>query len=302
MKSILIGKALRLLIVVAFVAPGIAAPARVDIVQPRDTEAWKENYEKRHPGIKVGPPVGSKKFEPKFSDLNYDGRFPIDGLPPEQLREIKLDCRGRCPGFDGLRIVDMSKPVPAHQCVRDALSALAQWRMYCDIPNPSSRSLCWTRAPSIDRCCGEWIEEGVVSPYSSYGPMMERHKQYIGNLEYWVWSPITKQRKNKQKKVVKMKRVIRPGWDEYNSEDKICKQWRPRNDVEYSYFVNHLPAWNLFDADQNGKVLGLDFDWYEPQGPGRKYSMGATRSAPLHATIEIEADGIVNGNSAMERS
>jgi hypothetical protein len=299
----LVGKALLLFVVViALVDPGIAAPAPVDMIQARDTEDWKENYEKEHPGLKVGPLVSSKEFEPKFSDLNFDGRFPTDGIPRDQLREIKLDCRGRCPGFDGLRIVDMSRPVPAHHCIRDALSALAQWRMYCDIPNRSSRILCWTRAPSIDRCCGEWIEEGAVSPYSSYGPMMKRHKQHIGNLEYWVWGPIIKERKNKQKKTVKMRRVIRPGWDEYNSEDKICKQWRPRNDVEFSYFINHLPAWNLFDADENGKVLGLDFDWFEPEGPGMRYSMGAKRRAPLDVTLEIEAEGNVHGNSTMEGS
>lgn len=303
MKSRLISKALHLLVVVvALVDPAIAAPAPLDVVQARDTEDWTGKYEKEHPGTKVGPIVGYKEFEPKFSDIDYDGRFPIIGVPRDQMREIKLDCGGRCPGFSELRIVDMSKPAPRHTCVRDALSALAQWRMFCDIPSPSARPICWTRAPSIDRCCGEWVEEGEVSPYSSSGPMIKRHKEHIGSLDYWVWAPVTKMGKNWQKKTVKMRRVIRPSWEDYSSVDKICKLWRPRNEVEYSYFVNHLPAWNLFDADVNGKVLGLDFDWWEPEGLGRKYSRSSEwkRDALLHAALEIE--DTVNGNSTMESS
>ncbi|KEF60629.1 uncharacterized protein A1O9_02190 [Exophiala aquamarina CBS 119918] len=264
MKSVLIGNGSLLLVVVdTLIGLGAAAPSPLRTIQQRDTSnwTWEEKYEHENPGAIVGPLVGVRNLDLDISLLNWDGRFPIPKeTPPDQVHKMKLDCRGSCKKWDGTRMVDMSNPVPAHSCVRDSLAALAYWRMFCDVNHKHERPECWTRAPSIKRCCGAWYEQGK----SPYAPLMKKHKEVIGGLEYWVFTPVREHRKN-----MDMEQVIRPDWDQYNTKDKICRKWRPGNDAEFSYFINNLPAWNLFDADTNGTVLGLSYDWYDPEGPGR---------------------------------
>lgn len=264
MKSVLIGKVSLLLVVVdTLIGLSAAAPSPSRTIQRRaDTTNWEGNYEKEHPGHIVGPLVeirDSERIDPDL--LNWEGRFPIEkGVPPSQVREIDLNCRGKCKGYNGRRLVDMSKPMPTHSCIRDSLAALAYWRLYCDVQHKILRWECWTPAPSIARCCGQWLEQGK----SDYPPMMKKYKEVIGGLEYYVFKPDRKLHGD-----VDMEHVIRPGWDQFKSKDSVCAQWRPGNEEEFSYFINNLPSWNLYDADNNGTVLGLNYPWYEPQGPGR---------------------------------
>lgn len=275
MKSILIGKALFCLeAILTLVSLGVAAPTPsqttdVDFNRTGAFMPWMEQYEKDHPGSKVGPYVGSMSAIPETGRIDIDGNFDLSGVPIKYQHRIELDCNGGCRNkFAQRRMVDTRELKKAPTCVLETLAAVAHYRFFCERTKRMDNVACWTqKEPTIDICCGEWVE----SPAPKTGPnltvpVMKKRQETIHDLKYWVFSPITEKRKNKQGKKVMMERVIGTHWEHLKADLPGCPNFKPRDKFEYKYFTNHLQSWALFDADWTGKVNGLDYNWYEPIG------------------------------------
>ncbi|OQV01169.1 hypothetical protein CLAIMM_06571 [Cladophialophora immunda] len=145
---------------------------------------------------------------------------------------VTIPCQGDC---DNVKANPPSSlPQPQHTCVREALIALANWRMHCDgggIPPPK----CWTRAPSVERCCGKWV--GVNDEqYKDYPPVRTPKEVQTGETS-WEWHWDAKVDKGRRE-------VILQTVDEYHSDKTECGRWRAENEVVFSAFMQHLSEYN----------------------------------------------------------
>ncbi|KAI1610487.1 hypothetical protein EDD36DRAFT_421563 [Exophiala viscosa] len=182
-------------------------------------------------------------------------------LEPRRLRpgQVVLGCHGKCDKI--IRTIDLSLPVPSHSCVRDALTALANWRKYCDnadrwnmgvnFVNFQHTLLCFPNAPNVEVCCGKWVEKDDPK-YAVYPPRVEEDR-------FGVYHP---------SEVGTKKQVIQPGWDEYNVERDRCRRWRPENEDQYIYYMQNLDKYDIWDADDTGRVIGSNPARYNPEGVG----------------------------------
>ncbi|KAK5029906.1 hypothetical protein LTS07_005630 [Exophiala sideris] len=162
--------------------------------------------------------------------------------------EVVLGCHGKCPKI--VRKIDLSLPVPTHSCVRDALTALANWRKYCDnadrwnlgknFANAQNVILCFNHAPDVETCCGKWVEKDDRNTFGVLHPSESGTK----------------------------KQVIQRGWDEYNIEYDRCRRFRPENDEQYIYYMQNLDRYDIEDADDTGRVINSFPPRYNPEGEG----------------------------------
>lgn len=269
-KGLLSLETLLMLLSLAVAVPTPAQTVDADYDSPYAFTSWMKQYEEDHPGSKVGPYVGSLDKYGVPADqgrFDIDGNFNLSGIPTESLHLVELNCNGNCKPFAKKRYVDTRRPKKEHSCVRWTLAAMAHYRLFCMQKDPLDNVGCWwAHPPSIDHCCGEWIESDSVEAKTAW-PMMKKHREKINKLEYFVFSPISEKRKNKAGKKVMMDRVIGKSTQDFKMNVLGCPNWRTRDDWEYAYFTDHLEAWGIFDADATGKVLGLGYNWYEPIVP-----------------------------------
>jgi len=150
-------------------------------------------------------------------------------------------------------------PQPERTCVREALVALANWRLHCDgpgIPPPK----CWTRAPNIERCCGKWVDINDEH-YKDYPPVRTSREVQTGTTSWeWQWNPKTDNKGHRE--------VILQTADEFNSGKTECKRWRAESEFEYLNFMETLEDYGLADADGSGKALDSSVPRYNPEGGG----------------------------------
>ncbi|KAK5203828.1 hypothetical protein LTR47_009742 [Exophiala xenobiotica] len=163
---------------------------------------------------------------------------------------VKVGCHGKnelCTPF--LKVLDTSIPDPERYCTREALGALAIWRMFCQ--HSKFYSFCDNRAPSIERCCSKWVDKDDPK-WKDYPPRMERKNG--------KWVPTEKGDKRK---------IIRTKSEEY--DDLVggyfsgCGYWKPREPGEYTWVINHLGDYGMKDVDKNGKIIGEE-KWNAEEG------------------------------------
>ncbi|KAK5460800.1 hypothetical protein LTS15_002863 [Exophiala xenobiotica] len=148
-----------------------------------------------------------------------------------------------------VRVLDATLPDPARYCTREALGALAIWRMFCQ--HSKFYSFCHSRAPSIERCCSKWVDKDDPK-WKDYPPRMERKNG--------KWVPTEEGDKRK---------IIRTKSEEY--DDLVggyfsgCGYWKPRDPGEYTWVVNHLEDYGMKDVDENGKIIGEE-KWNAEEG------------------------------------
>lgn len=180
-----------------------------------------------------------------------------NGLYPNQLL---LTCHDdKCIPFT--RTYDTELPVPTHDCVRDVLVALANWRKFCDneqrflvnadLSGMLHAVLCLPAAPSIEMCCTKWVDKDDPK-YQAYPPRIEVDQFNVLH---------TVEKGNQIK-------VVTPGWDEYNMEQERCMKWRTANEAQFAYYMQNLVAYDIEDADHTGRVIGSEPARYNPEGVG----------------------------------
>ena len=182
-------------------------------------------------------------------------------LESRKLRpgQVALGCHGKCDKL--VRTFDPTLPVPTHSCVRDALTALANWRKYCDNAKRYSIGkdgsgiphlvLCLPSAPTVEVCCAKWVKKDDPK-YAVYPPLIKQHS----NGEWH-----SSETKDKIQ-------VIQPGWDEFNYEHERCKIWRPETEDQFTYYMQNLDLYDIEDADKTGRVVGSEPARYNPEGAG----------------------------------
>lgn len=195
---------------------------------------------------------GLKTISDEFLEIQAKADYLAEAL--KDVKAVKLFCTSvGCP--TKTRELNTSWPMPPHSCPRDAIVALANWRMFCD-QRAVKPAYCWTRAPSIDRCCGRW-SPGVVPGLPH--PMKKGKKIKNGEgddaEDVYEWIPDTK-------------RVIYPGWADYYHWNPDCRHWRTTNDDQYRYFMQTLDLYGVEDVDETGKVLNSDTDRWDAEGDG----------------------------------
>lgn len=162
------------------------------------------------------------------------------------------------------RYYDFNKPIPTHSCPRDAIAALGHWRLLCDLNNRALTPFeCATRAPSIERCCGQWVKKNDEK-YKNY-PTARGTKVKVEtgpNQDAWRW-PLKEDGDKRE--------IIKPGWDEYNSNDALCVKWRTQNEQQFSYFMQNLYIFGMQDVDETGKVKDSEVDRWDAEGVGSIY-------------------------------
>ncbi|KAK5052116.1 hypothetical protein LTR84_002920 [Exophiala bonariae] len=274
MRSTLIAKILlsleALLLLSSLVSAAPKPATNIPPDPPWTYSGFMIKYEKEHPGSKVGPSVAAMGKNGVPADQGYldiAGNFNLSGIPKDSMHMIKLDCNGNCKPFTRIRYVDARKPAPTRTCVGDALVAVAQYRFNCLRTNPLNNVACWwAHPPSIDHCCGEWIESDSPEAKKAY-PVRKKEKKKLNGQDYFVFTPITEKRKNEKGKKVIMNRVIAQSSKDYKMNVLGCADWKARDDYEYGYFKNNLDAWGILDADKEGVAERLFFPWYEPVIP-----------------------------------
>ncbi|KIW99214.1 uncharacterized protein Z519_00877 [Cladophialophora bantiana CBS 173.52] len=181
-----------------------------------------------------------------------------------QYSKLTIGCRAK--GCDSVvKIYYDTMPTPTHSCPRDALAALAKWRLFCDRGNnkifgKSTEPNCWSRAPSIDSCCGEWVQldDPKYKDYPSrYVPV---EKGFSDDTYVGTWVQELGDHGDR--------RIIKPGWHEYNVETDRCQFWRPEDDLEFAYFINSLQNYGIRDVDETGKIRGQEAYNAEGVSPG----------------------------------
>ncbi|KIX93998.1 uncharacterized protein Z520_10335 [Fonsecaea multimorphosa CBS 102226] len=151
-------------------------------------------------------------------------------------------------------------PDPPRTCVREALVALANWRLHCDRGSFIPPYKCWTRAPSIERCCGKWVDEDDQN-YKGYPSVRISKEVQTGETSWeWQWIP---QVDNKGHREVILQTV-----DEYHSDKTECQRWRAEDRKEFMAFLQNLDDYGIYDADNTGKVLDSTVPRYNPEGGG----------------------------------
>ncbi|KIW29603.1 uncharacterized protein PV07_05409 [Cladophialophora immunda] len=197
------------------------------------------------------------------STPTYDDGTPSRTSP--QYAKLTLRCRAK--GCDSVvKVYDLNMPVPTHSCPRDALAALAKWRLFCDRPPKVFNNMiqtepnCWSRAPSIDRCCGEWAQRDDPKYQSYPSRYIPTEKGFSDDTYVAAWVP--------QMGDDGDRRVVKPGWHEYNVETDKCQFWRPEDELEFAYFINTLPNYGIWDVDETGKIWGQTAYNAEGVSPG----------------------------------
>ncbi|OAP62091.1 hypothetical protein AYL99_04294 [Fonsecaea erecta] len=210
------------------------------------------------PGDVYGIPIDDPYSTPTY----YDG--PPSRTSPEYAK-MTLRCRAK--GCDSVvKVYDLNMPVPTHSCPRDALAALAKWRLFCDRPPKVFNNLiqtepnCWSRAPSIDKCCGEWVDADDPKYRSYPSRYVPTEKGFADDTYIAAWVPQTDDNGGR--------RIIKPGWHEYNVKTDRCQFWRPEDELEFAYFINTLPNYGIWDVDETGKIWGQTAYNAEGVSPG----------------------------------
>lgn len=139
--------------------------------------------------------------------------------------------------------------MPAHTCLRDALAALANWRLFC--ASGVKSSFCLTRAPSIERCCAKWVKNNdeKYKDYPSYGKYTTLyHYNYETNEAYSTQEWIAQTEAD-------TRQIVMLGWNEYKSGNKVCRDWRPEDDAQYMHFVQNFYFYNINEEAQYKKIM-----------------------------------------------
>lgn len=203
-------------------------------------------------------------------------------------KTITLGCHGECPAQQVK--IDPDIPVKPHTCVRDALTALANWRIYCDGPDRwhlksafwkgnddgsylNHLRLCSLEPPSIMLCCG--VSADLEDPNYFNSPKLMRSRQKWGFDEegktFFSWYSWVDTHSFGRKTW-----AIKKGWNEFN-HNNICKKWRTENEDQYAYFMQNLKGLGLEDADADGKVYDTCADQTKPGNPTDPLCIGGTR-------------------------
>jgi hypothetical protein len=158
-----------------------------------------------------------------------------------------LTARGRL--AEKLKTYNPNLPMPAHTCQRDALAALANWRLFCDSGVKSS--FCLTRAPSIERCCAKWVKnkDEKYKNYPSYGKYTTFYHYDYEKNEVYTTKEWVAQTKPDSREIVML------GWNEYKSDNKVCRDWRPEDDAQYTHFVQNFYFYNINEEAQYKKIM-----------------------------------------------
>lgn len=190
------------------------------------------------------------ELEPRGPTLSVDPTMrpsdppPSTELPPghvtgtRALVEFSYRSRYKSRWF----IYDADKPMAEYTCQREALAALANWRMFCD--KPIKDVLCWTRAPSIDRCCSKWVSKTDA-----------KYKDNPTLGKYWdkktnTWLPEVDEKKHPgQRQIVMTKK------DEFLRGDDVCREWRTENDPQFRYLTQFFVLYGVNETEQYKKLL-----------------------------------------------
>jgi hypothetical protein len=157
-------------------------------------------------------------------------------------------------GNKRVKPINKCKPMPSHTCARDALVALALWRDVCTVVNKLDAQ-CWLRAPSIERCCGEWVHVDDEH-WKDAGTYHSREEEKIIHDEK-TDQPIKvfngpEMRKGSGKNAMRL--AIKPGWADYNTNVRTCRLWRPQNDDSYTAIMQNLADYGLADVNEKGEL------------------------------------------------
>ncbi|KIW82815.1 hypothetical protein Z517_02058 [Fonsecaea pedrosoi CBS 271.37] len=148
---------------------------------------------------------------------------------------------------------------PERTCVREALVALANWRLHCDRAFPPLE--CWTRAPNVERCCGKWVDDDDAH-YKDYPPVRVSHEYQLGETSWeWRWDAKVDEKRHRREVVLQTP-------EEFNARKTVCRRWRAENDVVFDAYMRRLNEYGISDADNTGMVIESKTPRYNPEGGG----------------------------------
>ncbi|KIW61891.1 hypothetical protein PV05_01962 [Exophiala xenobiotica] len=200
-------------------------------------------------------PAGADDFGVPTNEAGYDkatfGALDLATTTASRYKSIKIGCHrneGICKTKK--QLLDTTLPEPTHYCTREALAALAIWRMFC---KKSISAYCWERAPSIERCCSQWVDKDDPK-WKDYPALMEQKNG--------KWVPT-------ESSIDDQRKIIRPSSKEFNpnvgGKWYGCGYWKPQTSDEYTWVINHLEDYGIKDVDETGKIIGEE-KWNAEEG------------------------------------
>ncbi|KAK5064861.1 hypothetical protein LTR84_000695 [Exophiala bonariae] len=129
-----------------------------------------------------------------------------------------------------------------HTCPREALVALANWRLFCDVPLKPIE--CWTRAPTINRCCGKWVKTNSTfyEKYPSWGGIYNK-----GTKE---WEPDLNNKDHPGER-----EIIMPYPEDYNMVDDICRNWKFDDGKQWMHFTQHYGEYGIHEVTEYKRLV-----------------------------------------------
>lgn len=181
------------------------------------------------------------------------------------LETIYVTCKHKkCPKRHKLTYDPDKEPkqIPRVTCAREALTALAKWREMCAL-DTFFHQYCWNGEPTLRSCCGKRIKYDDER-YLDYPTARARRqintpggnldRTYLYRLEY----PEIKDAMNETRVIL----LHQPG--NFNEEKDGCHYFRSQSLKEFHFWMRYLNFYGIEDADENGKVFGME-KW-NPEG------------------------------------
>ncbi|KAK5062837.1 hypothetical protein LTR84_004912 [Exophiala bonariae] len=158
-------------------------------------------------------------------------------------------------------------PIIDKTCVRTALAALAKYReTCCHDPQSDNFHRAWCSfAPTVEKCCGEYIPYNQ-SEYLNYPTYKRRYEEATPkdalDKKYprRVWYEEVVGFVNATRMIIQHEpEAYRTRNIDVNKDwEGTCEIYAPQFDKEYWYWMWKLNKYAIEDADENGKVLGLE--------------------------------------------
>lgn len=232
-------------------------------VEPEEPEEPEKPKKPPHPP-KPAPPVTVTATPAQPSTVIVTTTQKASTTGPEITASAKAVLVGEGLFVEATRTFDPRVPIPTKSCPRLALAALAYWRDFCG-QRTLKQTYCYQKAPSIERCCGYWVN--VDDPkYFDYPPVMEGipHKLNKHGPKTFRDKPTRKEKGKIQKK------VVLPQWNEYNKDgDKGCARWQMFNIDMYRFYTQAYDVFGIRDVDSRGRVFNTGT--WDAEGDGKDY-------------------------------
>lgn len=198
-------------------------------------------------------------------------RVPTNATPVERglivFETITVTCKHKkCPNKEMKYDVEsLPKEIPQRTCAREALAAVAKWREFCRL-DTFLNQYCWVPEPSLRKCCGKTVK--VDDPVFVNYPTARYRRQintaaaaadqtFAYRLEY----PEIRDIFNESRMIIMHEE------EKYNmgdKEDKSCHRFQSQSLKEFNFWMGKLNYYGVEDADENGKVFGME-KW-NPEG------------------------------------